>query len=40
VEDLVVVDSGDALMVCGKERAQEVKIVVQELEKRGLNEYL
>jgi len=40
VEDLVVVDSGDALMVCGKERAQEVKIIVQELEKRGLNEYL
>jgi mannose-1-phosphate guanylyltransferase len=40
VEGLVVVNSPDAFMVCPRERAQEVKKVVEELQKRGLTEYL
>jgi len=40
VRDLIVVDSGDALLICPAERAQEVKKVVAELEKLGLKEYL
>ncbi|HEY6838433.1 MAG TPA: mannose-1-phosphate guanylyltransferase [Geobacteraceae bacterium] len=40
VRDLVVVETGDALLVCHRERAQEVKQVVGELERRGLKEYL
>jgi mannose-1-phosphate guanylyltransferase len=40
VKETIVVDTGDALLVCAKERAQEVKRVVEEIEKRGLTEYL
>ncbi|HEY6007581.1 MAG TPA: mannose-1-phosphate guanylyltransferase [Geobacteraceae bacterium] len=40
VRDLVVVSTGDAVLVCHKGRAQEVKKVVEELERRGLSRYL
>jgi mannose-1-phosphate guanylyltransferase len=40
VEGLIVVDTGDAVMVCSMDRAQEVKKVVEELERRGQHEYL
>lgn len=40
VKDLVVVDTPDALMVCAKDAAQDVKKVVEELERRGAEEYL
>jgi mannose-1-phosphate guanylyltransferase len=40
VQDLVVVDTPDALLVCAKSSAQDVKKVVEELERRGLAEYL
>jgi mannose-1-phosphate guanylyltransferase len=39
VEDLVVVDSPDALLVCRKDRAQDVRLVVDELRRRGLGRY-
>jgi mannose-1-phosphate guanylyltransferase len=35
VDGLVVVDAGDALLVCPKERAQDVKKAVDELRRRG-----
>lgn len=40
VKDLVVVDTPDALLICSKSAAQDVKKVVEELERRGLAEYL
>ena len=40
VEDLVVVDTQDALLVCRKDRAQDVRLVVEELRRRGLDRYL
>ncbi len=40
VEDLVVVDTADALLVCRKDRAQDVRLVVDELRRRGLRRYL
>jgi mannose-1-phosphate guanylyltransferase len=40
VSDLIIVDTPDALLVCPRDRAQEVKGVVGELERRGLKEYL
>jgi mannose-1-phosphate guanylyltransferase len=40
VNDMIVIESDDALLVCAKERAQDVRQVVAELEKRGLKEYL
>lgn len=40
VRDLIIVNTGDALMVCHKERSQDVKKVVEEIERRGLSEYL
>lgn len=40
VDDLVVVSSGDAVLVCPKERAQDVRIVVETLKAKGLDRYL
>ena len=40
VKDLVVVNTPDALMVCHRDRAQEVKKVVEALEADGAVEYL
>ena len=40
VSDLVVVDTEDALLVCPKSRAQDVKKVVEQLGRSGLTRYL
>jgi mannose-1-phosphate guanylyltransferase len=40
VTDLVVVDTPDALLVCPKARAQDVRRVVDELRRRRLHRYL
>lgn len=40
VSDLVVVASDDALLVCARDRAQDVKKVVEEVTRRGWSEYL
>jgi mannose-1-phosphate guanylyltransferase len=40
VDDLVVVDSGDAILVTRRDRAQEVRRVVEELAARNRTDYL
>jgi len=40
VEGLIVVDTPDALLVCRQDRAQDVKKVVEALQRKGLSEYL
>jgi len=40
VSNIVVVDSGDALLICSRDRVQDVKLVVEELRKRGRNDLL
>lgn len=40
VEGLVVVDTGDALLVCPRDRAQDVREVVAELKRAGRNKLL
>jgi len=40
LEDMVVVDTEDALLVCPKERAQDVKKLVDMLKEMGKDEYL
>ena len=40
VSNVVVVDSGDALLVCARDHVQDVKLVVDELRKRGRTELL
>jgi mannose-1-phosphate guanylyltransferase len=40
VDDLIVVDSSDALLVCARERAQDVRKVREELKKRGWGRYV
>ncbi|MBI3890893.1 MAG: mannose-1-phosphate guanylyltransferase [Candidatus Wallbacteria bacterium] len=40
IRDLIVVATGDALLVCHKDRAQDVKRLVDRLEKDGLGQYL
>jgi mannose-1-phosphate guanylyltransferase/mannose-6-phosphate isomerase len=40
LKDIVVVDTPDATLVCSKDRAQDVKKVVEELKKRKAGEHL
>jgi len=40
VEDLVVVDTGDCLLVCRKDRSQDVKRVLDILRERGRTDLL
>jgi mannose-1-phosphate guanylyltransferase len=40
VENVIVVDTPDAILVCHRDRAQDVRRVVDELARRGLNDLL
>ncbi|HEX5483118.1 MAG TPA: sugar phosphate nucleotidyltransferase, partial [Terriglobia bacterium] len=40
VEDLVIVETEDALLVCARERSQDVGKLVRELERRGMKKLL
>ncbi len=40
IRDMVIVDSGDAVLVIPRSRSQEVKTIVNALKQRGLNDYL
>jgi len=40
LEDMIVVDTEDALLVCPRERAQEVRDLVRKLKESGREEYL
>jgi len=40
VENLVIVETPDVVMVCPKDRVQEVKKIVETLDSQGLTEYL
>ena len=40
VQDLVIVQAGNAVLVCAKERTQDIKKLVQSLKDQGLDRYL
>ncbi len=40
LHDMIVIDTGDAILVCPKDRAQDVKKLVDQLKAEGRNEYL
>ena len=40
LQDVIVIDTPDALLVCARDRAQDVKKLVDELKARGATEYL
>jgi mannose-1-phosphate guanylyltransferase len=40
VEDLVVVDAGDAILVCPKDKSQEVRKIVEALDRAGKKKFL
>lgn len=40
VENLIIVETDDAVLVCDKTRAQDVKIIVEQLKAEGENQYL
>lgn len=40
MQDVIVVKVGDAVLVCQKDQAQKVKQIVEELEQRGMTEFL
>ena len=40
VHDLIVVDTGDVMLICSREQAQRVREVVKQLRDRGEEQYL
>lgn len=40
VEGLVVIDTDDALLICDRHRAQDVKVIVDQLKARGMHDLL
>ncbi|MHB8171607.1 MAG: mannose-1-phosphate guanylyltransferase [Thermincolia bacterium] len=40
LENLIVVDTGDVLLICPKEEAQNVRQVIQSIKEQGLEKYL
>jgi mannose-1-phosphate guanylyltransferase len=40
VSNIIVVDTEDALLICSKDRAQDVKSIVENLKEKGRREYL
>lgn len=40
VEDLVIIDSEDAILICARGREQEVRAIVEELRKQGRTDWL
>jgi mannose-1-phosphate guanylyltransferase len=40
VENLIVIETGDAILICPLDRSQEVKDMVDALKAKGRNEYL
>lgn len=40
VEDLIIIDTDDALLICARDRAQDVKSIVEQLEAKGRAKYL
>ena len=40
LHDMIVIDTGDAVLICPKDRAQDVKQIVDELKQRGKTQYL
>ncbi|MCL5070243.1 MAG: mannose-1-phosphate guanylyltransferase, partial [Actinobacteria bacterium] len=40
LENMIVVNTDDAMLICPKERAQEVKNLVEMLKKKGKEEYM
>jgi mannose-1-phosphate guanylyltransferase len=40
VENLIIVDTGDALLVCSRDRAQDIKALTEALRERGLTDLL
>lgn len=40
IDNLIIADTNDALLICNKEDAQEVKNIVDILKQRGMNKYI
>jgi mannose-1-phosphate guanylyltransferase len=40
LHDMIVIDTGDAILVCPQDRAQDVKQIVDDLKKQGKTQYL
>ncbi len=40
VKNLVFVDTGDAILICKKSRSQDVKDIVEQLKKNGMDEFI
>ena len=40
LEDMVVIETEDAILICPKARSQDVKLIVDRLKEMGKTEYL
>ena len=39
-DDLIIIDTKDGLLICKKDRTQEVKEIVDYLKRKGLSDYI
>jgi mannose-1-phosphate guanylyltransferase len=40
LEDVIIIDTDDAMLICARDQAQNVKLIVEQLQKDGRTEYL
>jgi len=40
LEDVIIIDTKDALLICARDKAQDVKLIVEQLQEEGKVEYL
>jgi len=40
LENLIVVDTEDVTLICSKDKAQDIKMLLQEIRRKQLNDYL
>jgi len=40
LKDMVLVETKDAILVCPKDRSQDVRLVLEEIKKKGWKQYL
>jgi mannose-1-phosphate guanylyltransferase len=40
LEDVIIIDTDDVILVCARDRAQDVKLIVEQLQGEGRNEFL
>jgi mannose-1-phosphate guanylyltransferase len=40
LEEIIIIDTEDAMLICARDQAQDVKLIVEKLQEDGSTEYL